>query len=63
MQKEDDRRKVKRRYKVERMAEGKEAHKEEIKRYRNLHEMEVKERLDKLARVTGECGDRGAVSG
>ncbi len=48
MRKEDDRRKVKRRKKVERMAEGKETRKEEIRRYRNLQEMEVKERLDKL---------------
>lgn len=51
---EDDHRKVKRRERLEKKAKEKEARKDEVRRYRNLQEMEVKEKLDKLARVTGE---------
>lgn len=54
MRKEDDHRKVKRRERLERKTKEKEARKEEIRRYRNLQEMEVKNKLDRLARVTGE---------
>jgi hypothetical protein len=54
VRKEDDHRKVKRRERLEKKAKEKETRKEELRRYRNLQEMEVKEKLDKLARVTGE---------
>ena len=67
VRKEDDHRKVKRRDRLERKAREKEGRKEEIRRYRNLQEMEVKDKLDKLARVTGEqcavSGEQYAVSG
>ena len=51
MRKEDDHRKVKKREWLERKAREKEGRKEEIRRYRNLQEMEVKDKLDKLART------------
>ena len=63
---EDDHRKVKRRERLERKAREKEGNtkkgrKEEIRRYRNLQEMEVKDKLDKLAR-TGWGGGGAEVS-
>lgn len=51
---EENRRKVKRKEREERKVREKEVRKDEIRRYRNLQEMEVKEKLEKLSRITGE---------
>ena len=52
----DDHRKVKRKERAVRKAKEKETRKEELRRYHNLQDWEVQEKLEKLARVTGKEG-------
>lgn len=53
VRREDDRRKIKRQKQVAKKAQEKEAMKNDIRRLRNLQEIELKDKLEKLARVTG----------
>lgn len=53
VRREDDRRKIKRQKQVTKKAQEKEAMKNDIRRLRNLQEIELKDKLEKLARVTG----------
>ncbi len=55
MRREDDRRKVKRKGRLEKKQREKDVREEDLGRLRNLKEKEMNEKLNKLASITGEC--------